>query len=563
MKRQKLVFLFLSLVLIFSMTLTGCGSQSPAKSSNSGAASGNGAGTVKGGTVKFGVWNSPPGVFNPVLATNDYDYNVTYLVFEGMIAQTPKGELEPGLAKSWTVSDDGKTFTFKLRDNVKWQDGTPFTADDVKYTFEFVGSPDYSGGRASYITPIAGADAYKKGQAQSISGIKVIDPNTISITTTNKYSSGLLNFGAGIQIIPKHIWEKVGPKNAATATDVLRNPIGTGPFKMSKFVPDQYVELSANDNYWGGRPNLGKIILQVANQDTAQAQLLNGDINMMTLSQLDKQDLDLYKSKNINVITSELNAYQYMGLNDSMEIFKDKRVRQALTYAINREAIVKDLLYGAGEVASNPYPPSFWAHPEKGLNDYKYNPQKAIELLKEAGWQYNDKDKLMYLDGKPVKLVLKYPTGNKSREQSAPLIQQNLKDIGIQVELQSMEFGTLSDQVKKGDYQMFLMGQGNGSDGDITKFYISSGFAPQGNNLVRYANPQVDDLMAKGFQYMTIEERKPVYNQLALLLNEEMPVVYLYHWDSAIAVNGIKGVQYSPNAPTYFYDVKDWSLTQK
>lgn len=545
---RKIISLALGLVFIASVMLTGCGPTKAVKVDESGK---------KGGTVRYAVWSSPKGVFQPALSNDNYDFSVYALVFDGMLKMNPKGELEPCLAKSYVVSQDSKTVTFKLRDNIKWHDGEPFTAEDVKYTFEFMGDPDYSGPYGSLIKPIKGAEAFKNKQTQHIEGIKVVDPNTISITTENINANALLNYGFSIRIIPKHIWEKIGAKAASEDVEALRSPVGTGPFKMSKFIPDQYVELVANDNYWNKRPNIDKIILQVTNPETAQAQMLNGEIDFMAISQMNPDDLELYKSKNIQIQEIFGNSYQYVGMNNDLEIFKDKKVRQAFAYAINREGILKDILYGYGEVANNPYRSDFWAFPS-GLNEYKYDVNKAIGMLKEAGWEYKESKHQMYRNGNPVKFTLKYPSGNKAREQAAVIIQQDLKKIGIQTDLQIMEFSTALDMIKKGDYELCLMGMGGSiGDPDIRRFYGSDYIAPKGLNLSRMNNSKLDELLEKGLNYMKIEERKPIYNEVAMLLNDEMPIVYLYFWNEGRAINGkLKGVQVFSG--TSYYDVENW-----
>jgi len=552
---KKLIALILGFTLIISVILSGCSPKTAQEAASLSQAA------PKGGTVRYAVWSSPKGVFLPALSNDNYDFLVFSLVYEGLLKMNPKQELEPCLAKSYEVSPDYKTVTFKLRDNVKWHDGEPFTAEDVRYTFEFMGDADYSGPYGSFVKPIKGAEAFKNKKTEHIEGIQIIDPHTISITTDEIYANALLSFGYSIRIMPKHIWEKIGAKLAGESVDTLRSPVGTGPFKLSKFVPDQYVEMTAYDDYWNKRPNIDKFIIQVTNQETAQAQMLNGEIDFMAISQMNPDDLNLYKSGNIQVQEIFGNSCQFMGMNNEMEVFKNKKVRQAFTYAINREGIVKDLLYGYGEVANSPYRSDFWAYPA-GLNEYKYDQKKAVELFKEAGWEYNESENKMYRNGQPVKFVLKYPSGNRAREQAAVVIQQDLKNIGIQVELQIMEFSTALDLIKKGDYELCLMAMGGSiGDPDIRRFYGSDYKSPQGLNLARLDNDKLDELLEKGLNYIKVEDRKPIYNEAAMLLNEEMPVTYLYFWSEGRAINGkLKGVQCFSG--TSYYDIENWYFEQ-
>jgi peptide/nickel transport system substrate-binding protein len=550
---KKVLSLLLIGSLILSMLLFGSGWTSVQKPAST---------ALKGGTVRYAVWSSPKGVFLPALSNDSYNYDTISLVFEPLLRLNPKLQLEKCLATSYTISKDKKTVTFKLRNNVKWHDGQPFTAEDVQYTFEFMGNADYSGPYGSFIKPIVGADKFKNKQSQHIEGIKVIDAYTISFTTSNVYANALLNFGNSIRIMPKHIWEKVAVKDAAKAAELLKNPVGTGPFKMSKFVPDQYVELVANDKYWGGSPIINKIIIQVANQDTAQAQMLNGEIDFMTISQMNKDDLKLYKDNKIQVQTVHSNSYQFMGMNNELEIFKDVKVRRALNYAVNRASMVKDILNGYGVIATNPYRPDFWAS-ANGLNQFKYNPNTAIGLLKQAGWEYRTKEKLMYRNGKPVEFSLVYPSGDKPREAAAAVIQQNLKAIGIQVDLQIMEFNTALSKIQKGTYELCLMGMGGSpGDPDITRFFGSSAIPPNGLNLCRIKNKTLDQLLKTGQNFVAVKDQKTIYNEVSKLINQEVPAVFLYFQDAGKAINGkLNGVQCFGGGNN-FYNVEKWYFTK-
>lgn len=565
--KKKIAALLLTGIIAITTALTGCaGAKGGAQSKDTAQKQDSAQTAASGGVYRIGIFSSPGGIFQPAFATDTYDFYVTNLVYESLLSVNTKGELEGNLAEKWTASPDGTVFTFTLRDGIKFQDGQPLTADDVKYSIEYVGQPDYKGARGSYISAIKGVEDFKAGKTKDLSGIKVIDNKTIEITTKETYSSGFVRFGLNFRIFPKHIWEKVDVAKATEATDLLRNPIGTGAFKLSKFVPDQYVEFTRNNDYWGGAPKLDKIILQKTNQDVAQGQLLKGEIDQIYVTNLTKDDETLYKSKNLNVQGITNNAYQYLAFNLSMDKFKDKRVRQAFAYAMDRESVVNNLMGGHGSVANNPYPSNFWAHPD-GLNEYKYDPKKAIELFKQAGWNYNESDKKMYLDGKPVKLVLKYSKGNVVTEKSAPLLQQNLKDVGIDLDMQIMEFNTLFDQAKKGDFELAFIGQGNEMDGDLSKFYRSSFIKPigdnSGSNFIRYNNPELDKLIDDGFKLTDQNERAKVYKKIGLLLNDELPVVYRYHWDQDTIYTGkLKGREFTPIADDYYYKIQNWYLTK-
>ncbi len=513
---------------------------------------------------RIGIFHSPTGTFHPAYATNSYDYYVSRFVFETLLRFGPDGKFEPCLAEKWSASEDGTVFTFVLRDGVKFHDGTPLTAEDVKYSIEYVGFPDYNGARASFISAIKGVKDFKEGKTKDLAGIKVLDQNTIQITTEKTYSSGFLRFGTNFEIFPKHIWENVEVGKAQEATELMRHPIGTGPFKMTEYVPDQYVTFTHFDEYWGGAPKLGKIILIKTNQDTAQAQLFRGEIDQIYPGSITKAEADQFEAHGMIISEVPRNAYQYMTVNLTMPAFQDKRVRQAIAYAVNRQGVVDSFLEGHGEVANNPYPSTFWAHPD-GMNEYEYNPQKALELFKAAGWEYRADENKMYIDGKPAKFLLTYSKGNVVREKCAALFQQNLKDVGIEIELQLMEFGVMYDEDKRSDYEISLVGQGSENDGDLSKFYYSAFIQPKGDNSgsnwIRYKNPEIDQLIDEGFKTLDQGKREVIYQKIGLLLNEEMPVIYLYHWpDIIVYTSKLKGRVIPPLAGIYYYKAEDWYL---
>ncbi len=543
--KRKILALSIALLMVLSVVLVGC---------DLGSLTGGKA--QVGGTVRRAIWSAPPGVLHPSLYEDSYDNYVLSLIYEGMVQMNPDMEYESCLAEKWKVSDDQKSVTFTLREDLKWHDGKPITTEDVLFTFEFIAHPDYTGSRYSGVSAIKGIEAFHTGESDTIEGIEIIDERTIKITTEEIYAPFMLDIGSRT-IVPKHIWGEIPVAKASEQTELLRNPIGSGPFMMKHFEPDQYVELVAYEDYWDGRPNLDNFIITVVNQETAQAQMINGEIDFMDMSSLNNDDISFLEDGGVIVKQLTSDGYQYMGLNNRLDIFKDKNVRQAFAYAINRQAIVDDILDGNGSVCNVPLPPGHWAYPKKS-KEYKYNKDKAIELFEKAGWEY--KDGKMYRNGNPVKLTLKYPSGNKVREASAPLIQQNLADVGIEVELLLMEFGTLLDQVvTEQDFEMFLMAWSLTPDPDGTEIWHSDYINPNQFNFAGFVNDKNDELLEEGVKYLSVKERKPIYEDWGKLMNEEMPIVYLYSMNKGFALNPkLKGLKLYSFAD--YYQVHKWYL---
>jgi peptide/nickel transport system substrate-binding protein len=477
-----------------------------------------------GGTLVRAAWNPPSGNFLSLITSTENDFLVTDIVFEPLIMVNDKNELEPDLAESWEIADDSKSVIFHLQKGVKWHDGEDFDAEDVYFNWKFISDPGYTGPLYSNLKPIVGAEAYHNGEADEISGVEIIDPYTIKISFNDVYASVLVMVGSKPKLIPEHIWKDIDPAKAPEMTEMLRNPVGTGSFKMEEFAADQYVKLAAFEDYWKGRPYLDSIIIKATNQDTAQAELLSGQINYMTVTDFNPDDMGLYEDEGIQVLTTAGGSYQFMGVNHQLADFQDVKVRQALMYGIDRQGMVDNLLYGYGEVLTQPLPTSSWAHPGfDNLDMYEYNPEKAIELFKEAGFSY--KDGIMYRpDGEQLKWVLKYPSGNKTRERSAPVIQQNLKDIGIDLDLQIMEFSTMFAQLNDDDFELFLIGFSAGVEPDQSRFWKTGAKY----NLMNYESAENDGLLEKGISFIDTEERGEVYADWAEYLNKDLPSTFLY-----------------------------------
>lgn len=545
----------LAAITVISVLFTGCGSKNQAN-----VKEGQKQEVKKGGTVREAIGSAPTGVFMPAFFTFNDDSKVNMMIYEGLVNLDENMNIKPRLAESYEFSNDKKTVTFKLRKDVKWHDGKSFTADDVKFTFDFASNPKYNGPYTMFAKNIKGYDEFKSGKAQDLEGVKKVDDYTVEITTKDVYASALINFGYMMQIVPKHVWGNGDVEALQKDTNLIRNPIGTGAFKLGKFTPDQGVELAANDEYWGGRPNIDKYMLKIVSQETADAELANKEVDIMGVGNLKKEEEETYTKQGLKLEQVTNNAYQYMGMNLRKPQFAEKKVRQAFAYAMNRESIVKDVLNGHGEVANNPFPSNNWAHPE-GLKEYKYDSKKALELLKEAGWEYKEVEKKTYFQGAPVKFTLKYMAGDEAKNKYALIVQQNFKDIGIEMELKPMEFSALTADVKKGEFDTYLMGIGNFYDGDLAPSYLSTSTPPNGYNYTGFNSKKVDDLISEASKLMTKEERKPVLNKIALELNEELPVIYVYHWSSLMVVDP-KIKNFKNVMPVYYLYAKDWYVDE-
>lgn len=555
-RRKKTIALVMTATLGISI-LTGCSS----KNGKTDAA----VNPKSKDSIVYALTSSPTGIFNPLLNDTVYDDAVIDLTYNSLLSFDEKLNPKSDLAESYSVSDDNLSITFKLKNNIKWNDGKPFTAEDVAFTFTSLANKDYTGSKYGDVEKLKGANAYHEGNADKVEGIKVIDNNTIKFTFEEPYSPGLTNLGS-MGIIPKHIWEKVPVAQWKDQKDLLTKPVGTGPYEVLSFNEGQDVQFKKNDDYFDGDVKTEKFIFKVTNEDTAQVELLNGTVDVIDASNLKKKDIDELESKGMEVTSYDNNLIQYMGFNLRDEKFQDQKVRQAFMYALDREAMVDKLLDGNGQVVNTPMLPSSWAYPDKStLNDYKHNVEKAKKLLKEAGYEDRDKNGIVEdKNGKELKATLSYPTGNALREQTAPIIQANLKDIGVQIELENMEFSALMDKVVANhDFELYLMGNNLSLDPDPKPYWHSTSASDEkGNsawNISSFKNDQADNLIEQGISVFDKNQRKEIYSQFGELLNDEVPWAYLYSQNIRKAYNPHLN-NFKPSIFNDFSNVKDWYI---
>ncbi len=396
----------------------------------------------------------------------------------------------------------------------------------------------------------------------------MVDDHTVKFEFAQPYAPGLSKIGADRAIIPKHIWGDIPLGEWQKKTELMNKPIGCGPYVLKEFVPGQYVELVAFEDYYAGKAKTPKFIFKVSNQDTVIAELTSGEIDIADISSLKSQDIKTLEDNGVKVTSYTGITSQYMGFNLREKIFQDKKVRQAITYAIDRTLMVDKLLEGRATIIDAPLLPTSWAYPEDGvLNPYKADPEKAKSLLKEAGWEDKNGDGIVENSaGEAFKVTLKYPVGNKIREQSAPIIQANLKAVGIDVELEIMEFAALLDQVMANhEFDLYLMGSSLDTDPDPKPIWHSSSASDEkGNsawNIVGFRNPEADKLMDDALKTTNQDERKAYYKEFCKIVNEEAAEVLLYAPKVIKAYSG-KLEGYDPSTFNDYYNLTDWYLSK-
>lgn len=576
-------------VLAFALALmlavaAGCSKPKPSENENGTTETpkqGESKGPVDGGKLNLSMFSAPKGVFNPILYEDQYDSNIIGLVFDGLLMRDEKLEFICNLCESYDISSDNMTVTFHLRKDVKWHDGKSFTTKDVAFTFRAMLHPDYAGVRTGDFAALSGVEAMlnardeltkqlkenKTTEAEAAKqkmadweawlngdgkkAINVMDEYTISFTTSEPYAPFLENLA--FSIIPAHVYEGT-PIGEMENHPAIKQPIGTGPYKFVQYVTDQYVELTRYDDFHLGKPHIPTIIYKIANQDVAIGQLKSGELDFVPIT---PKDVELVKGEStITIYTRPDFGYQYMGFNHDHPILKDKKVRQAMMYAINRQAMVDQLIKGYGTVMNSHMPPAIWAYDASSLNAYGFNPEKAAALLAEAGWTEKNAEGYLVKDGQVFGFMLKYPSGNKVREASAPLIQANLKAVGIKVDVQMMEFSTLVTSVfDERDMDAWLMGWSLARDPDPGAIFLPNN---KWGKVTGWTNARNDELIKQGTRVLKVAERKPIYVEWAKILNDELPYIFLYSQNVIDAVRTDKVQGLKPDSRGTLWNI--WEL---
>ena len=503
---KKLISLFLSTALMCT-ALTGCGSSGSETSE----------GEAKD-TIVYSMNTAPQGIFNPLISNLAMDHYVESVVYASLMTVNDQGELETYLADEYEVSDDQKTITYKINEDAKWHDGEDVTAEDIAFTFTSMASGDYTGGYYGDVQNIKGAQDYHDGKSSEIEGIKVVDENTIEIEFEKVYAPAVTNLGT-VQILPEHVWSEVAVGEWTNKTELLNNPIGCGPYKLTEYKSGSYVKFEATSDFFGGEAKTKNLVFKVINADTTQAEFKSGSIDIANVEGLTKADIDSLVEEGYKKIDYDNYMFTYMGFNLRNEKLQDVNLRKAFMHAINREGIVDNVVEGRGQVVNAPMLPSSWAYPEESMLDsYEYDVEKAKSLLKEAGWEDKDGDGIVENeDGEKLELTLVCQTNHPIREKTAVVIQENLKEIGVKIEIDSMEYSSVMDQVVANhEFDLYMMGNTLSLDPDPRPMWHSDAISNEkgvvGYNIVAYYIERVYNSKLEGYKPSTFNEFYNVHN---------------------------------------------------
>ncbi len=495
-----------------------------------------------GGEMVYGM-TAEPVILNTILSTGTPAGFVNGRVYVGLVRADENLEMQPYAARDWEFSDDGLEWTFELRDDVYFHDGVQLTADDVVYTYMAILHPDYTG--------------HRRPTYRSIEDVVAVDDFTVKFILSEPFAPLLSNLTLGI--LPAHLFEDQ-PIGEMRELEVNMQPIGAGPYVFEEWRSGEYMVLTRNPDFFLDGPYIEQVRIRFYGDEQVMLTALEaGDIDYMgSIPPDDIERVVQEHADRFNFIERQQNGYSYIGLKQTDARLSDLRVRQAMTYGIDRQGIVDAVLGGYGTVMNANIPPFSWAY-NPDLEPYEYNPDKAVQLLEDAGWtDIGDDGIRRNAEGERLSVECVTNAGNIIRESSLLIAQDNLSEIGFELKPEFYEWSVLLDQyLDVAMFESYLLGWGLGLDPDAYLFFHSeAGVDEQGNlvgfNDVEYDNSRVDELLELGRTTMDHDARVEIYREIQELLNEELPYVFLYSQDLVTAMaKHVEGVTMSDIGPLF------------
>lgn len=449
----------------------------------------DGSGEPAEGQTLVAAIGGEPDQLDPQKTSSYFSFEVLENVFDTLVEPDENLEMQPALAESWEVSDDQLTWTFTLRSGVTFHDGSDFTSEDVVYSYDRIIDEQLS-------------NAWK---FSSVTDVSAPDDSTVVITVAQPTPNLLSNLGGfkGMAIVEQANVE---------SGDITTAPVGTGPFSVSEYTAGDHITLAANPDYWGGAPELGGLEYRfISEPATALAALKAGDIDWTDVVPA-QQVGDLEGDDTVTLGVTPSSDYWYLALNEAKEPWNDVRVRQAIAYAIDRDAIVQAVSYGTAALNQLAIPEqSYWYTP---YDEYSTDLDKAQALLDEAGFTGGTLDMLATSD---------YP----ETVTAAQIIAANLEPLGISVEIRQPDFSTWLDEQNSGNFDMLMMGWLGNIDPD--DFYYSQHHSEGTSNAQKYSNAEVDELLDAARVETDQDTRKGLYGEAATIIADEASYIYLYN----------------------------------
>lgn len=529
MKQQSVI-----LVLALSLLCSAFGVSQAAESRK--------ASRPNGGTLNYGEYGRPA-TLDPVTSNEMISMRISELLFNGLVGINERQDVVPELAQSWEASKDGRSYTFNLRKDVTWhpkgnEAPVPFTANDVIFTYNIMMHP-------KTITPL-------KVRFEFIEKVEKLDDYTVRFTLKRPILNALAKFS--FKIIPKH-----GPKNPLFLTredPFVQQPIGTGPYMLSAITADREIVLVANEHYFKGRPHIDQFVTKpFADQNILTQALSFNAIDMIVLVN-PRSIAEIQGDKRFILQPYNALSYSFFGYNLRNPLLSDKRVRLAFGYALNRQEMLGSFFNSQGTIISGPFAPGSWAY-NLDVQPLAYDPKKAIELLKEAGFTQGA-DGVMQKGGKKLELTLMVPIEKESEAIKRVVLafQNYLKNVGVTVKVEFKEWQSWKEDVfAEHRFDIVFASWVFDDSADISSLFHSAEIGPWKNNFGGYSNPEVDSLIVESKLTLDHEKRRTINRKLHALLASEAPYTFLWTLTNYSAYH--KKVQHVAIHPYKFFSYAD------
>lgn len=526
---------------------------------------------------------SDASILNPLLISDEASNDVTSKMFLGLTAlEAHTGRIIGAIAESWESSEDGKTLTFHLRDDISWSDGTPLTAADVVFSFDAINTDSVASPRRSNFS--------------QVESWRAVDDYTVEMTFSAVDCTILGNLTTGV--VPAHVYEG-DPENIPDNSENTAPTVVSGPFTFREWVPDDHVTLDANPNYFLGKPNIDSWTLRVyADQASEFAAILAGEVGSASRT-IGRQyvsvvDGQIASGAPLNMVKFFDNGYTFVGLNladpanpqngwddldgdgkftagepplpqDPHPVFSDLAVRRAFAYAVDYPGLINQVAFGqGGPIVANTWPAIEWAYNNE-LTPYVQDLEMAQAILEEAGWVDGDGDGVREKDGQPLSFSLMTNAGNETRENIGIVLKDVLEGIGFEVTLDYLEFGTVVDRLLGQTYDAVIIGFGGGppEPDDSSQFSYQNDEVGAGFNFVSYYNEQFEENLTGGRTVpgCAEEDRAPFYMANQEIFYEDLPYIMLMvDLENGVWRDGL--ANFDPNVWDRWYNIEQWYLSQ-
>lgn len=516
----------IALVLVLSTVVVGCGNENTKESSTETSTN---AASSEDNVLVYGSGDYDQ--INPAL----YEHGeINSLIFSGLTAHDENNDVVMCLAKDYEYDAESLTYTFNLRDDVLWHDGEKFTADDVKFTLEAILNPDNQSEIVS--------------NYEDITNIEVVNDYTIKLTLKSK-NVAILDY-LTVGILPEHL---LAGKDLATDS-FNQNPIGTGPFKLEEWDMGQSISLVKNEDYFNGEVGLDKVIFKIVEDNKAKVlQLKSGELD---LAQVTAKDIETFENNDefdINILkTADYRGIMY---NFSKSLFKDnKELPNALSYAIDRQAIVDSVLLGYGEVAYSPL--QMGEYNNESMEKFEYNPEKAMEELESAGWVKNS-DGIYEKNGTLLAFEIICRESDQVRIDMANICVQQLNEIGVKATVR------IEAKIDWSNEDSYLVGWGSPFDPDDHTYKVFK--TDEASNYNFYSNSEVDELLIKGRETDNLDERLEYYKEFQEELTDDIPYTFIAYIDAIyVGDSNISGISEETvlghHGVGIFWNIAQWTM---